>query len=308
VASERGQASVEWVAVVLLVALGLAALLAFGPRVDGRSYGGFLAHKIACAVRGGCDDGGEQLADAYGDDDAVLVRRYAPGLVYEPGTFTLPIDFRECRSHRCADAPDDPDLDVHRSARGGRQATVFTRVIHSNGETFIQYWLYYPDSTSTVLNAAGVWNKVTGRKDKYPGFHDDDWESYQVRIGRDGEVSVRASSHHGYQWCKQRRCANKWGSNTGWTRVSRGSHAGHIPLKAHVEGYRRVGRIPFVEPTLRYEPRIPGVNLRERTSTPGGLKLVPLETLDTRSYRPRGGITPPWRKKVYRDPRSNSTA
>ena len=52
--SERGQASVEWVALVLLVALALAALLVLAPRVDGRSLGGLVAGRITCAARESC--------------------------------------------------------------------------------------------------------------------------------------------------------------------------------------------------------------------------------------------------------------
>ena len=121
--------------------------------------------------------------DAYGDD-ADLVRQYLPNLVYEPRTRTLPVDFRECRSHECSDAPDEENLDVHRgSGRDGAPATVFTRLIRDGGETFIQYWLYYPDSTSTWMGSAGAWNKTLGNLGwEYPGHHADDWESVQVRI------------------------------------------------------------------------------------------------------------------------------
>lgn len=292
---ESGQASIEWVAAVLCLALALGAAGAGLGDVDGRSYGGWLAHTIACAVRDGCAEQRDALAAAYGSDDAELVRRFAPSLVYEPGTHTLPVDFRACRSHRCSDAPDDPDLDAHRSARGGHPATAFTHVVRRGGETFIQYWLYYPDSTSTVAGAARLWRTADriarGRLPEYPGFHRDDWESVQVRIGRDGRASVRASSHHGYQWCKQRRCRNAWGEWTGWSRVSRGSHAGHVPTV----GARR--------------PAIPGVHTHERTSTGPGLRLVPIESIDTSAYRALDpGITPPWRKQVYGDPLSDSTS
>ena len=292
--SERGQATVEWTGLLLFVALGLAALVAVVPAVDGRPLGAALLRAIVCAVRSDC--GGERVAlvRAYGERDAALVRRHAPGLVYERGTLTLPVDYRRCRSHRCSDAPDDRDLDVHRAARGGAPATAFTHVVRRGGETYVQYWLYYPDSPSTFLGSRAVLKKL-GVRD--PAFHPDDWEGYQVRIDRDGREWVRATAHGHYQWCKHPiRSCRTWGPATGWTRVSRGSHAGHIPLKTHVfmhdEGF-----------SLRYTPVRPGAGIRERTTSAPSLRLVPLETIDRDSYKPLpGGIKPPWTKRVYTDP------
>jgi hypothetical protein len=308
---ERGQASVEWAAAVLCVALAVGGLGAGLGRVDGRSYGGWLAHSIGCAVTGGCRAERDALRAAYGPD-AELVRRFAPSLVYEPGTHTLPVDFRRCRSHACSDAPDDPDLDAHRSTRGGHPATAFTHVVRRGGETVVQYWLYYPDSTSTAANAAGIWAAAAGvargRLPDYPGSHPDDWESVQVRIGRDGRVSTRASSHHGYQWCKQSRCKNRWGPWTGWSRVSRGSHAGHVPTVVEHEPVLR-RRLPGLGLRRRVRPAIPGVDSRERTSTSAGLRLIPIESVDTGAYRSLDpGIKPPWRKRVFTDPTSDSTS
>jgi hypothetical protein len=141
VRDERGQATVEWAGTLLIVSLALGALAAVAPPVDGRPLGGFLAHRLLCAVKGGCDDGDAALAAAYGARDAALVREHAPNLVYEPGEKQLPVDYRRCRGPRCAEAPDDPDLDAHRTVRG-EQATVFTRVLRRDRRTYIQYWLY----------------------------------------------------------------------------------------------------------------------------------------------------------------------
>ena len=78
-------------------------------------------------------------------------------------------------------------------------------------------------------------------------------------------------------------------AETGWTRVSRGSHAGHIPLGAE----RRGGAGPLRESRsaaglragrVRHFPLLPGRDLRERTSTAEGLRLIPLETHDRRAY------------------------
>ena len=309
--SETGQATIEWTAVMLLVALALAAAVAFLPVVDGRSFGSFLAHSIVCAIRGGCDEGDRALAAAYGPADAALVRHFAPNIVYEPGTHTLPVDFRRCRSHHCSDAPDDQSLDTARSSRGV-PAAAFTHVLHRGDSTFLQYWFYYPDSNSVLGPSSAIWNNsplaLAGR---YPGFHRDDWEGFQVHLGADGRAVVRATSHDGYQACKQRECRNKWTASTGWTRVSKGSHAGHIPLEAV---FVRGGRMQLAPnwSLLRvfgYRPLYPGVQLPERTTGAAALDLIPIETLSPAVMRDTkwDGISPPWLKEVYLDPLSNST-
>jgi hypothetical protein len=303
--SERGQASIEWVALLLLVSIAMAAALAFVPAVDGRPLGAALARALVCAVKGDCHAEGAALRKAYGERDAALVRAQAPNIVYEPGTLTLPVDYRRCRSHRCSDAPDDRDLDVHRSARGGVRATAFTHVVHRGGRSYIQYWLYYPDSPSTFAHSHGIIKRFyepLGIHD--PGFHNDDWEGYQVRIDADGTTSARSTRHGGYASCKGRselsraivenegsvrriagrdRCET-WGTPNGWTRVSRGSHAGHIP------------------------DRTPGTGLHERATMAPGIRLVPLETLDHDTYRPLPhGIKPPWTKEVYKNPAGDTS-
>jgi hypothetical protein len=292
--SERGQATIESTGLLLLVALAFAALVAVVPAVNGRPLGAAVLRAIVCAVKDDCSRERAALVQAYGDRDARLVRKHAPGLVYEPGTLTLPVDYRRCRSHRCSDAPDDRDLDVHRAKRGGAPATAFTHVVRRGGQTYIQYWLYYPDSPSTFLGSRAIL-KALGIHD--PAFHPDDWEGYQVRIDRHGNEWVRATAHGHYQWCKHPiKSCRTWGRGTGWTRVSRGSHAGHIPLETR----------PFIHGEaigLRYKPLRPGDGLRERTTSALNLKLVPLETIDRDTYRPLPhGIKPPWTKRVYDDP------
>jgi hypothetical protein len=296
--SERGQASIEWIGLLLLISLALAAALAFAPVMDGRPLGAAIARALVCAARGDCHDQGLALARAYGEHDAALVREHAPNVVYEPGTLSLPVDYRRCRSHRCSDAPDDRDLDVSRAKRGGAAATAFTHVVHRGGRTYLQYWLYYPDSPSTFMGSHAIM-KMLGIHD--PAFHPDDWEGYQVRIDSDGRTWSRATAHGHYQWCKWPTGCRRWGPATGWTRVSRGSHAGHIPLKT----------IPYLKRWgigIRYQPVRPGAGLRERSTTAPGLELVPLETLDHTTYRPlEGGIKPPWTKRVYVAPEAKTS-
>jgi hypothetical protein len=51
---ERGQATVEWIGIVLLVALALAALGRVAPRTESRALGATIAHSVTCAARKGC--------------------------------------------------------------------------------------------------------------------------------------------------------------------------------------------------------------------------------------------------------------
>jgi hypothetical protein len=138
---ERGQATVELTALVLLAALALGALVTAAPRFDGRSFGGFLTFRIVCTIERDCHDGDRALVRAYGDRDAALVRELAPNLVYESGERQLPVDWRDCRRPACAEAPDEADLDTHRS-HAGRRATAFTRLLRRGRRTYLQYWLY----------------------------------------------------------------------------------------------------------------------------------------------------------------------
>ena len=52
---EGGQASVEWIGVVLLLTLTLATIVRFAPRADADALGPELLHAIGCAARGGCE-------------------------------------------------------------------------------------------------------------------------------------------------------------------------------------------------------------------------------------------------------------
>jgi len=295
---ERGQAAIEWIGLVLLAALVLGGLVGIASGVDGRSFGGLLAHRLACAAKGGCADGDTALVRAYGARDAAAVRQHLQGLVFEPGERQLPVDWRECREVACATVSDDRDLDAHRTDAGHR-ATVFTRVQRRAGRRYIQYWFYYPDSNTTWAGSDRLW-KLAGSvawasgaspsgPPPYPGHHRDDWEGAEVGIDRDGRVAVRVTSHGHWQWCKFRHC-DRWGPASGWARVSRGSHAGHVPTFNGIM------------------PQLPGRHLRERTATADGLRLVPLEGIDRRRYRRLDpDIAPPWDKDAYENPESSES-
>ena len=279
---ERGQATIEWVGLVLLASLALGALATAAPVVDGRSLGGALAYRIVCAARGApCDEGQGATERAYGARDAELVRRHAPSLVYEPGERSLPVDWRRCRERGCAQAPDDRDLDAHRTDAGLR-ATAFTRVVRRGGSTYVQYWLYYPDSNTAAAGSDTLWKRsllaqvvtrlATGRY-RYPGYHPDDWEAYAVRIDARGRVSVRASSHGHWQWCKTGACRDRWGRATGLDpRVAR------QPRGTRARGLGSGGAAPGLAAGLK------GGAQAAYGPNPGGAHA--------RAHQHRGGIAP----------------
>ena len=188
---ERGQATIEWVGLVLLASLVLGALAAAVPVVDGRSFGGFLSHRIVCAVkRSACGD--RALARAYGREDAALLRRHAPGHRLRAGRALAagglprvpqprllgrtrrprprrPPHPRRQPRHRlhARDPPQRPDLPPVLALLPGLQ-------LHRRG-----------------LGRAVAAQPPRAGSRSYPGYHDDDWEGYAVRIGRDGRVAVR---------------------------------------------------------------------------------------------------------------------
>ena len=321
---QRGQASVEFVALVAVACLGLGALAGFAPAADGRALGGFLVHHLSCAVSGRCDAAESELVRAYGERDAPLVRALVPHLAYERGERQLPVDWRRCRKAACASAPDDGGLDAHLA--GGRRlhrATAFTRVIRRGGRLYVAYWLYYPDSNSAMAGSDRLWERswllprlrrlVEGTPD-YPGYHRDDWEGAFVRVDPDGDVWLRASAHGRFQGCKWRGCADAWTRGAGWVRVSRGSHSGHVPFRtdrlppeaADPRRRRHLPRPGWENGRVRRVPAIPGRDLGERSTTGEGLRLIPLETHERRRYRRLDpGIAPPWEKPAYHDPESD---
>ncbi len=161
---ERGQGTVEWIGLVLLVSLLVAAFGALaGIALPGAGLAQAIGAKLVCAVglSGDCDGAGSELALAYGPELAGLVTDHVPDLLYERGMRELPVDYRRCREDPCSIAR-KASGSSSRTVDGG-PATAFTRVIDCRaesieapeaagvdcsgeraGKVFIQYWLYPP--------------------------------------------------------------------------------------------------------------------------------------------------------------------
>lgn len=286
---ERGQGTVEWVGLVAVVAVLLLGLVTAGVRVPGADLARAIASRLLCAaaLADRCGDEPTLIA-AYGSEVGELIREHMPTLFFEHGSRALPVDFRRCRATACADG----------SARGlvhetdsGLPVTAFVHAIERGGYLYIQYWLYYADSATL----RGV--PIAGPA----GFHEDDWEGVQIRIGPDGKVDERASSHHGYNHVQSLANAGSdigsgpltaaaeavgarprggWGPETRLLVVSGGSHAGNA------DGFLRIDRV------------VPGRRVH----------LVPFEPIaEAEGDAYRFAVSPPWRKRVWRDPEATGT-
>lgn len=276
--AERGQATVEWVGLLLLAMLVLAAVLVtVGWRVVRTDLRDAVLANLICAVRltEDCREEPELRAD-YGHEVAALLRANAPALLYEGGMTAMPVDYRRCRIDQCAAGAGEGT--VLRTERGER-AVAFTHVIDcrpggdaagadcsaARGNLYLQYWFYYPGSAtgegSTPLK--GVIREASRAVGK-PTWHRDDWESWQIRIESDGRRFARASSHHGY--------GSGWVPSKDRIYVSGGSHAGQARAR---------------EVT--------------RTTKDDRLTLIPLREIARTDQTPFA-VTPPWRKRVYLDP------
>ena len=281
--TERGQATVEWVGLLLMAGLLFGALvsgiraLGLGPAVPAT-----VLERLVCAVRLTEDCRFEPaLRNGYGAEVAALLRAHVPAILYEDGMRALPVDFRRCRADPCAEGPESG----HATASGSRlPVTAFTHVIDCRpgarpateaagadcsgsraGRLYLQFWFYYPGSAtaegSTPLK--GLIRRASSAAGR-PSYHPDDWESLQVRIEPDGRRFARASSHHGY--------GDGWVPDPDRLYVAGGSHAGRVIA-------REAGR----------------------ATKDHRLRLIPLARIaraDAWSF----AVTPPWRKRVYLDP------
>ena len=294
---EKGQGTVEWVGLLAVVVLLLLGLVAAGVRMPGEGLARAVASRLLCAVALAERCGDEPaLIATYGDEIGRLVKRHAPALLFERGSRALPVDFRRCRESACADGS-ARGLVAHTDA--GLPVTAFVHVIDCRlkcdgtrrGNLYLQYWFFYVDSaTLRGVPVAGA-----------AGYHRDDWESLQIRIRPGGAVDARASSHHGYNHLRSvanwgsdagvgplrdasealgARPRNGWGPASGLLLVSGGSHAGNAG------GFPRVDRV------------VPGPRVH----------LIPLESVAAEEGDAhRFAVSPPWRKRAWRDPEAIGT-
>jgi hypothetical protein len=281
-------------------------MVAVGVRVPGAELARSIADRILCAaaLADGCGDEPALIA-AYGTEIGELARQYMPMLAFEEGARALPVDFRRCRESACGDG--SPRGLVHRSD-AGLPVTAFVHVVDCReqaagpaaahgaecsgpraGSLYIQYWLYYADSaTLRDVPIAGA-----------EGYHRDDWEVVEIRVGGDGQVDERASSHHGYNYALN---AMNWGSDAG-IEVLRGA-AEELGARA-VDGWGPARGLLLVSGGS-HAGNAGGISEVDRFTPGRRVHLIPLESIaatDGSTF----AIVPPWRKKVWRDPEATGT-
>jgi hypothetical protein len=284
-AGERGQSTVEWIGLVLLVSLVVSVLGAIvGIGLPGAALAQAVGSRIVCAVGlgEGCSLGAGPLLTAYGNELAASVREHAPRIFYEDGMRALPVDYRECREDACADGAESGSV---ATTKAGHPVVLFVHVVdcrpgapsgvsledadcsgERRGNVYLQYFAYYPGSaTGEGSIAPDAIRDLTGGA----SYHPDDWESFQIKLTPDGSFE-RASAHHGF--------GPGWVPETGAYFVSGGSHAGHL----------------FPSASDRY-------------TDPEAITLIPLEPIAADDDGVGFAVTPPWLKKVWFDPEYEGT-
>ena len=125
---ERGQTTIEWIGLVLLVCLlVLGMLAALGARLSATGLARTIAARLICAA--GLSDAcavEPELVAAYGAELAGQVAKNAPQIIYERGMTALPVDFRSCRGGRCGNGPDSGAV---WSSDAGEPAAAFVHVV-----------------------------------------------------------------------------------------------------------------------------------------------------------------------------------
>lgn len=193
----RGQASIEYVALLALV----AALLAGGALAIGRARSPLRSLSPSDPVR-----------EAYAEEDEALVRRFAPGLRFERGILDAPVDPRACREPACA---------------RGAAPVLFTHVVHRGAATYVQYWAYWVDSSwhGVAGRHADDWESFQVRIDP-DGTADARASAHHGYTGRRIGPDLNVNQVHP-PWVPG-RFRRGWIRYQGWYRIATHSHAGFV--------------------------------------------------------------------------------
>jgi hypothetical protein len=210
------------------------------------------------------------------------------------------------------------------------------------GRVYVQYWTYYGDSatarTTPVLGDAGYhhddWESlqirinpdgsVDARASSHNGYNGADAPAVDWASDASGKVPGASAIRDATEGLGLRG-ERGWTTSEGSLYVSGGSHAGHATegsLRRELAGLLATEwealngehlRGPLATAEERHRQEVLANRLRDslfgpgaRTTPRGSIRLIPIETLPDRdSYS--FAISPPWRKRVYRDPEYDGT-
>jgi len=208
------------------------------------------------------------------------------------------------------------------------------------GRVYVQYWTYYGDSATSraLLGDAGYhrddWESyqvridpdggVDSRASSHNGYNGPDAPLVDWSSDGSGAVPGAGRVRHVTELAGIRP-EGGWTRSEGTLFVSGGSHAGHTSEgslqrqlastlaggRVALEGRRLPGALGAREGRHREEVLAHRIDAAlfgpgARTTPRGSLRLIPIETVaDRDSFT--FAITPPWRKRVYRDPEYDGT-
>ena len=306
-AAERGQSTVEWVGLLLLVALLLAALVAAGVRVPGGVAG--AGDRLADPLRGGAR---RLLRRRAGADRRLRDRgrRAGPRPHADPrlrGRLA-----RRCRSTGAAAAAPPAATAARRApvrrTDAGLPVTAFVHVVDCRagaaeteaggadcsggraGNLYIQYWLYYADSaTLRGVPIAGGEGLPRGRLGVGPGAD---------RRGRRGRRARLLPP----RLQLPRRAPPTWASDAGIGPLRDARRDGRRPRR------QRLGPGDRPAARLRRQPRRQPRRRSAAAATrpAAAVHLVPLEPIaaaDSTTF----AISPPWLQAGLARPRGRRT-
>jgi hypothetical protein len=193
-----------------------------------------------------------------------LFRRYQPVLVLERDRWNE--DFS---------VPVDPAVCRERwcAAYGIGDPVVFAHLTRKPGVTYLQYWFYYPDSQTSHAPI-----------ERLRGYHRDDWEGMIVRIPDGGEATARVTAHHGLAgsgpW---------WAEDPGWRPIGERPEV-YRASGSHANGFKPHG---IDAPLDLWNGELTRIDR---------FRVIPADTAASQRLRYATGITPPWRKALWRNP------
>ena len=177
----------------------------------------------------------------------------------------VPVDYRTCREDPCSLGPESGEV---RESFEGEPVTLFTHAIDCRGSAEPS-----PAPTTTArAPAPGRCTCSTGPTTRASdtriygesGFHHDDWESEQVRLGAAGG-EARASSHHGYNYEGGRdQLALRRRDHPPPGVGSRAAHLLHLGRQPRRPRERARLRALPLDARRRSPPRAPGADRRLR--------------------------------------------